>query len=190
MIAVPSFTGGLRRTSDLERVLAEKQRYLIALGANMRHPLYGSPRRVLRAALAELGRGLGRVEACSRLIETAPLGPSRRRYMNAVAILESAITPPDLMEALASIEARFGRRRRGKAWQARVLDLDIVLWSGGAWAQDDGQTCLVLPHPAYRERDFVLGPARTIAGSWRDPLTGLTIRQAFARLTKPRHAPR
>jgi len=67
-----------------------------------------------------------------------------------------------------------------------VLDLDIVLWNGGAYAADD----LVIPHPAFRIRAFVLVPAARIAGDWRDPLTGLTIRQLAARLTKPRPAPR
>lgn len=168
----------------------EAQRYLIALGSNMRHPAYRAPRFVVQAALDVLARELGQVEAVSRLIETPPVGPSRRRYVNAVAVLCSSLAPPQMMAALAAIEARFGRKRRGQVWQARVLDLDIVLWSGGAFAQDDNETCLVLPHPAYRHRDFVLAPASRIAGDWRDPLTGLTIRHAFARLTKPHHAPR
>jgi 2-amino-4-hydroxy-6-hydroxymethyldihydropteridine diphosphokinase len=61
-----------------------------------------------------------------------------------------------------------------------VLDLDLVLWSGGAWASDR----LVLPHPEFRRRTFVLAPAATIAPAWRDPLTGLTVRQLGARLNR------
>ena len=63
-------------------------------------------------------------------------------------------------------------------------------WSGGAWAHDDGESSLVIPHPFFRERAFVLGPAATIAGRWRDPLSGLTVRHLLARLTKPPPAPR
>ena len=62
-----------------------------------------------------------------------------------------------------------------------MLDLDIVLWSGGAWASPD----LTVPHIAYRERAFVLTPAMQIAPEWRDPVTGLTIRHLHSRLTRP-----
>ncbi len=169
---------------------APASRYLVALGSNRRHARFGAPRRVVARALKVIECEIGALVAVSQCIETAPIGPSRRRYVNAVALLESEKAPPRVIAALLAIENRFGRRRRGQAWQSRVLDLDIVLWSGGPWAQDDGETCLVLPHPEYRRRNFVLGPARTIAGDWRDPLTGLTIRQQHARLTKPRHVPR
>jgi 2-amino-4-hydroxy-6-hydroxymethyldihydropteridine diphosphokinase len=59
-----------------------------------------------------------------------------------------------------------------------VLDLDIVLWSGGAWASPG----LTIPHPRFRTRQFVLGPAASIAPTWRDPLSGLTLRQLAYRL--------
>jgi 2-amino-4-hydroxy-6-hydroxymethyldihydropteridine diphosphokinase len=58
-----------------------------------------------------------------------------------------------------------------------VLDLDIVLWSGGAWSSPD----LTVPHIAFRERGFVLDPAAAIAPAWRDPVSGLTLRQLAAR---------
>ncbi len=167
-----------------------KHRYLVALGSNMRHPRHGSPRRVLAAALEALDHGKLDVLAASRVVETPPLGPSRRRYANAVALVRSKRDPHDLLKKLHRIEHRFGRRRSGSPWRARVLDLDIVLWNGGAYAGHDGETDLVIPHPAFRERRFVLDPAATIAGRWRDPLTGLSIRQLRARLTKPRAAPR
>jgi 2-amino-4-hydroxy-6-hydroxymethyldihydropteridine diphosphokinase len=165
-----------------------KHRYLVALGSNMRHPRHGSPRRVLAAALDALDHGKLHVLAASRVIETAPLGPSRRRYANAVALVRSKRDPDELLAKLQKIEHRFGRRRTGRAWGARVLDLDIVLWNGGAYASDE--TDLVIPHPAFRTRRFVLDPAATIAGRWRDPLTGLSIQHLRARLTKPRSAPR
>jgi 2-amino-4-hydroxy-6-hydroxymethyldihydropteridine diphosphokinase len=59
-----------------------------------------------------------------------------------------------------------------------VLDLDIILWSEGAW---EGRG-LVIPHPAFRGRRFVLEPLAEIAPGWRDPLTSATIRQLLARL--------
>ena len=119
--------------------------------------------------------------ASSPILASPPLGPSRRRYANAAAIVASALTPPLLLARLHAIEQRFARRRRGRRWGARTLDLDIVLWSDGAWASPG----LTVPHPAFRERSFVLAPALAIARIWRDPLTGHTIAHLAARLRKP-----
>jgi 2-amino-4-hydroxy-6-hydroxymethyldihydropteridine diphosphokinase len=124
------------------------------------------------------------VFAVSQIITSAPLGPSRRRYANAVAILATQLDPPALLERLHRIEEHFGRNRRGQAWQARTLDLDILLWSGGIWVSDLPQ--LAIPHAGLRERGFVLGPASTIAADWRDPVTGLTIRQLSSRQKRPK----
>ena len=69
---------------------------------------------------------------------------------------------------------------------ARVIDLDIILWSGGIHASRS----LAVPHPAFRERSFVLGPLAQLAPDWRDPVTQLTVRQLAARLTRRAPLPR
>lgn len=155
-------------------------RYLIALGGNCPHPRHGSPRAVIKAAFDALDHGKLAVDARAPIIETPPLGPSRRRFANAAAVVRTKLAPEDLLRKLQKIERRFGRKRRGVRWGARVLDLDIVLWSGGAFASKR----LVVPHPRFRERLFVLKPALSIAPGWRDPLTGLSIRHLNARATK------
>ena len=152
----------------------------------MRHRRHGAPRRVIAAALAELECADVAVLAASPIAASAPLGPSRRTYANAAALVDSSRDPPAMLALLQHIEQRFGRRRRGQRWAARVLDLDLVLWSGGAWNDAD----LTLPHPAFRDRTFVLGPAMLLAPRWRDPLTGLTLGQLHRRLTRPRPLPR
>lgn len=164
---------------------AARHRYLVALGSNMRHPAFGSPRAVVDAALIELDRQFG-VRAVSCVVQSAPLGPSRRRYANAAAVLAAGLAPQDMLAALQAIERAFGRRRRGQRWGARVLDIDLILWSGGALVAQG----LQIPHPAFRERRFVLEPAAAIAPCWRDPTTGLSLRQLHARLTRPRPLPR
>ena len=162
------------------------QRYLIALGSNMRVPGIGAPRQVLTAALAALeAQGL-QIDAASAIMTSAPLGPSRRHYANAAVIISCLHQPPELLARLQTIEQAFGRRRRGRRWGARPLDLDIVLWSGGSWAQQ----WLTIPHPAFRARTFVLRPAAAIAGRWRDPMTHRTLRQLAARLIVRRPLPR
>ncbi len=136
--------------------------YILALGSN-RRGRHGSPRREVAAALAAIGG----VRKVSRVHETPPLGPSIRRFANAVAWIESDETPDALLRRLKEIERDFGRRR-GRRWGARVIDLDIVLWSGGCWRGRD----LIVPHIHYRDRRFVLGPLAEIAPDWRDPVTG------------------
>jgi 2-amino-4-hydroxy-6-hydroxymethyldihydropteridine diphosphokinase len=150
--------------------------YLIALGSNVRHHRHGPPRQVLRAALETLEQAGIAVERRSRVIETAPHGPSLRRYANAAAVVAASLEPDDLLTALKRIERAFGRRR-GRPWSARVLDLDIILWEGGPWSGPG----LTIPHVAFRQRDFVLIPAVEVAGLWRDPVTGLTVRQLARR---------
>ena len=151
----------------------------------MRVPGVGAPRRVIAAALAALeAEGLV-VEAVSPVMDSAPIGPSARRYANAAAVIVSDLAPRELLERLQCIERAFGRRRHGRKWRARPLDLDIVLWSGGAWSNPS----LTIPHREFRHRAFVLGPGAVIAPSWRDPVTGFTLRHLAARLTRPRPVP-
>lgn len=165
---------------------AAVHRYLIALGSNQRHPRFGAPREVLAAALERLAAEGVRVTAAAPVIETAPVGPSIRRYANSAALIETKLEPEALLALLKRIEREFGRRASGQRWRARVLDLDLVLWSGGVYASD----ALTIPHPLFRERDFVLTPALAVAPAWRDPLTGLTLRHLHARLTRPHALPK
>jgi 2-amino-4-hydroxy-6-hydroxymethyldihydropteridine diphosphokinase len=154
--------------------------YLIALGSNVPHPRHGPPPRVLHAALAALETCALPVIAAAPIIASAPLGPSRRRYANTAALIETALAPLALLDRLQAIEAAFGRNRQGQRWRARTLDLDVVLWSGGV------HRCkrLTIPHAQYATRAFVLAPAVRIAPDWRDPKTCLCVKHAHARLTR------
>ena len=159
-------------------------RYAIALGSNRRHGRHGAPERVIAAALAALGAAGVAVIAASPVIRTAALGPAGRGFANAAALVETPLPPPALLALLKRIERDFGRRR-GRRWGARVLDLDILLWSGGAWpsfprAVRPGR--LAVPHPGLPARAFVLDPLIRITPEWRDPRSGRTVRQMRARL--------
>jgi 2-amino-4-hydroxy-6-hydroxymethyldihydropteridine diphosphokinase len=155
--------------------------YAIALGSNRRHGRHGAPAAVVRAALSELGETV----AVSHIIATPALGPAGRSFANAAAIVGSDLGPDEMLAHLKAIERAFGRRG-GRRWGPRVLDLDIILWSGGAW----GGPGPIIPHSSFRERRFVLDPLAEIAPEWRDPITGRTVRQLRARLTRPRRAHR
>jgi 2-amino-4-hydroxy-6-hydroxymethyldihydropteridine diphosphokinase len=145
--------------------------YAIALGSN-RRGRYGSPAESLRAAAAAIG-----AERLSHIRLTPALGPAGRGFANAVALVASELDPPALLARLKQVERDFGRRG-GRRWGPRVLDLDIILWSQGAWAGDG----LIIPHPEFRRRQFVLQPLAEVAPTWRDPITGATVRQLLFRL--------
>ena len=148
--------------------------YAIALGGNRRGS-HGGPDAAIRAALARIGG----IVAVSPIIATAPLGPSIRRFANAAALVTSDESPPALLARLKAIERGMGRRP-GRRWGARPIDLDIVLWSGGRWTT----RTLAIPHPAFRQRRFVLAPLARIAPGWRDPVTGRTIRQLLGQVDR------
>lgn len=150
--------------------------YAIAIGSN-RRGRHGAPPREVEAALAAIGGVIAR----SPVIASAPVGPSQRRFANMVAIIASDESPPQLLMRAKAIERDFGRRR-GRTWGARVIDIDIILWSAGSWHD----RTVTVPHPMFCERGFVLGPLATIAPGWRDPVTGLTVRHLLMRLRRPR----
>lgn len=158
-----------------------KTSYAIAVGSNRRSG-HGSPARTVEAAVAALSEEFG-MEAVSRIRPTPALGPAGRGFANAALILTTDLDPPRLLERLKEIERAFGRRA-GRRWGPRVLDLDILLWSEGAWESAG----LVVPHPAFRERRFAVEPLAEIAPRWRDPVTGATMRQLLARLAARRPA--
>ncbi len=141
--------------------------YAIAIGSN-RPGRHGGPVAEVRAAIAALDG----VRAVAPIMASAPLGPSLRRYANSVLLLDTPLSPPDMLAQLKVMEHDFGRRR-GRRWGSRVIDLDIILWSGGSWHGPG----LCVPHIAFRERVFVLRPLLQVAPDWRDPVTGRTIRQ-------------
>jgi 2-amino-4-hydroxy-6-hydroxymethyldihydropteridine diphosphokinase len=148
--------------------------YAIALGSN-RRSRFGSPAETVRAAAGAIG-----AHRLSPIRATPALGPAGRTFANAAALVETELQPPELLAVLKGIERDFGRRG-GRRWGPRVLDLDIILWSQGAWAEGG----LVIPHPSFRERRFVLDPLAEIAPDWRDPLSRASVRQLLARLLRP-----
>src|SRR3546814_14050342 len=127
--------------------------YAIGLVSNRRHARHGDPRAVLLAALAALESDDIEAVDASPIVASDPLGPSRRRYANAVALVASSLDPPAMLDRLQAIEAAFGRRT-GQRWSPRPLDPDLLLWSGGLWSDDR----LVIPTPTMADRPSVLGP--------------------------------
>ena len=154
--------------------------YAIALGSNRRHGRHGAPAATLRAAIEALGRRQLEIEAVSDVRPTSAMGPAGRSFANAAILIATELDPPGLLAELKQLERSFGRRA-GRRWGQRVIDLDILLWSEGPY-EGPG---LVIPHPEMRERAFVLDPLAQLVPGWRDPISGLTVRQLRARLASP-----
>jgi 2-amino-4-hydroxy-6-hydroxymethyldihydropteridine diphosphokinase len=161
-------------------VAAATHLYAIAIGSNRPHGRYGRPPQVVEAAIARLDEEFGLFDA-SPIVLNAAIGGAGRDFANAVALVESDLEPPVMLRRIKALEREFGRRR-GKHWAARVLDLDISLWSGGRYRSRS----LNIPHYGLEKRSFVLQPLASIAPNWR-VRGGLTARH-FAHRLAHRHA--
>lgn len=141
----------------------------VGLGSNLGHP-----RRRVARALTELGRlPRSHVVATSRNYCSAPVGTDAAQadYVNAVAVLRTALAPGGMLRELHRIERRHGRRRGpGERRNApRVLDLDLLLFGRRRLALPG----LTVPHPRMHERAFVLRPLLDIAPALAIPGRGL-----------------
>jgi 2-amino-4-hydroxy-6-hydroxymethyldihydropteridine diphosphokinase len=156
---------------------------LIALGSNLPSHV-GTPADTLRAALAELARTNIRIADVSFFYETpAWPDPSNPSFVNAVARIETMLTPQSLIARLHEVERVFGRER-GERNAPRTLDLDLLDYDGRV---EDGPP--VLPHPRIASRGFVLVPLRDVAPQWKHPISGLSVNELIGALPQSERAP-
>jgi len=161
----------------------------VGLGSNLVHP-----RRQIARALRALSRlPRTRVVRVSPSFATAPVGAPGPQpdYVNAVAMLFTALTPRALLARLHAIERRQGRRRSARTQRnsARTLDLDLLLFG----RRRQATAGLALPHPRMHLRAFVLQPLARIAPAVAIPGRGLArgylrdVRGQTASLTRTHH---
>jgi 2-amino-4-hydroxy-6-hydroxymethyldihydropteridine diphosphokinase len=140
----------------------------VAVGSNL-----GDRRSHLYWAVEQLGRILRNIRASS-FIETEPVDvpDPQPPYLNGAVVGETSLEPRALLDALLAIERERGRERLTPR-AARTLDLDLILYGDRFLNGPD----LVVPHPRFRERRFVLQPLAEIASDWIDPVTGKTVKE-------------
>ena len=144
----------------------------IALGSNL-----GDRERHLRDALDALRPSIRNVRV-STFRETAPVGVGvQPAFLNAAAAGETTLGARALLDLLLSTEEAFGRVRPYPG-APRTLDLDLILY-GDAVIDEPG---LIVPHPRFRERRFVLEPLAEVAAGWKDPVTGRTVEELLRQL--------
>ncbi len=141
----------------------------VALGSNL-----GDRRDHLYFGISNLQRILTSVTV-SDFIETVPESPSKgteRMFLNAAVVGRSAESPATLLSRLQAVEYASGRERPYPG-AARTLDLDLILVGDIVLSQSE----LIVPHPRFREREFVLAPLARVAPDLVDPVTGLTVQE-------------
>jgi 2-amino-4-hydroxy-6-hydroxymethyldihydropteridine diphosphokinase len=155
-------------------------RALIGLGANL-----GDRQQTLDEAARRLAMLPGsRLLAQSRWSVTRPVGgpPGQADFLNGAALVETSLGPHALLAALGEIEAAAGRRRF-RRWEARPLDLDLLLFDELMLLAPE----IEIPHPGLAFRRFVLEPAAEVAGDLLHPRIGWTIGQLLDHLNSAPH---
>ncbi|WP_337925157.1 2-amino-4-hydroxy-6-hydroxymethyldihydropteridine diphosphokinase [Sneathiella sedimenti] len=154
---------------------------LIGLGANMPHPDYGGPLDTLSEAVRHLRKSVDVLHQSS-WYRSAPVPASDQPwFVNAVLAVDTKMTHLELLAALHKTERHFGRIRRQR-WEARVLDLDLLVYHDLVTENQDQLAGPVLPHPHMQERAFVLAPIAEIAPEWRHPVSRLRASDLLAML--------
>jgi 2-amino-4-hydroxy-6-hydroxymethyldihydropteridine diphosphokinase len=160
---------------------------VVALGGNLAGD-YPSPAALLEAAVSAFpGAGLAIVRRSGWWRSAAWPDPGQPAYLNGVALVETALGPRELLNAVHALEATFGRMRTVEN-APRTLDLDLIAY-GRQVIDEPG---LVVPHPRAADRRFVMGPLAEIAPGWTHPALGETAAAlaktaAVGRDARPRH---
>ena len=148
----------------------------IGLGSNLSSKVYGLPESILKLALKTLGSYDISLIRVSSWYKSSPVPSSNQLwYVNAVAQVETQLSPHQLVKTLLTIESKFGRKR-SKENEARTIDLDLLVYDEIFMDSIVFENIEVsIPHPRMNSRRFVLVPLKELEPSWHDPKTNLPI---------------
>ena len=153
--------------SPIQEESPDNSLVLIGLGANL-PSAFGEPAETLQAALQRLCEEGVKLLRRSQFWHSKPVPVSDQPwFVNAVAAIETDLSPASLLMLLHRIELEFGRVR-GVVNAPRLIDLDLLAYGRRISAEE----VPILPHPRMDQRAFVLRPLAEIAPAWRHPVSG------------------
>ena len=139
----------------------------LGLGSNL-----GVRLKNLEKACIAIGIEAGQIIDRSHVYETEPWGfSSQHNFLNMVVCIETAQNPGGLLLSLQKIETRIGRIRKGIGYSPRIIDIDILLYDDQLITSKN----LIIPHPLFHERRFVLKPLSDIAPDLLHPVLNRKI---------------
>ena len=113
-----------------------------------------------------------KVNKISSFFKTKPEeGVEGSYFLNGVAEIETDLKPGAFLNFLKAIEKKLGREKKHKNGDARIIDLDILFYDSLIL----NELNLIIPHPGFRKRKFVLEPLNEIAPNFKDPITKKTV---------------
>lgn len=102
----------------------------------------------------------------SSIWESEPIGGAKYTFLNCAAEITSSLEPEALLKRVKDFEHSCGREKDPVRWGPRVIDLDLIAF-GDLVIQKEH---LIIPHPEFKNRLFVLLPMQEINSDWRDPV--------------------
>ncbi len=121
-----------------------------------------------------LEKEVGIIVSSSSVYESPAWGfRSEDKFWNSVVEIETAVSAIELLLKINSIEKNFGRKRGGKRYTSREMDIDILYFDDIFMETET----LIIPHPRIQLRKFVLVPLNEIAPNLKHPLLRLTSLQ-------------
>ncbi|MDR2843257.1 MAG: 2-amino-4-hydroxy-6-hydroxymethyldihydropteridine diphosphokinase [Candidatus Symbiothrix sp.] len=132
-----------------------KHTVFLSLGSNL-----GDKNLNLSTAINRIAEKTGVLSAISSVYETQPWGfDSENLFYNMAIKIETELTPMDVLKSTQQIEQEMGRTQKTThSYADRLIDIDIILYDDLVYQSDE----LTIPHPHYREREFVMAPLREI----------------------------
>jgi 2-amino-4-hydroxy-6-hydroxymethyldihydropteridine diphosphokinase len=132
----------------------------------------GNRLQMLRKAEECIEEVIGMITVRSSVYETEPWGfQDEIPFLNQVLMAETDLLPDRLLKEILVIETSMGRKRESMGYQARVIDIDILLYNDNVINTEE----LIIPHPRLADRRFVLMPLAEIAGEYFHPVFQCTI---------------